>query len=67
MAVNPIGEVWDEMERFRERFGETVPLQMIPSNETNQGLIDKIRRCLKEDKNLLPELYKWKYDGSIIY
>ncbi len=64
-------EITDEYiewnEKYKERFGEFVPLAMIPQIETTDGIIEKIKKCLEADRDLLPEIYKWKFDGSEIY
>lgn len=57
----------EKMNEYFERFADVVPLEMIPSSETTQGLIEKIDKSLEADKDLLPEAYSWKTDGSQIY
>ena len=56
---------WND--KYKEKFGEWVPMMMIPQVETTEGLIDKIKQSLAAGKNLLPEFYDWKYDGSVLY
>ena len=53
--------------RFREAFNERIPLMMIPETETFEGLTEKVNKCIKAGKNLLGEIYNWKYDDSEIY
>lgn len=61
-------EEFDEWnDKYKDRFGEWVPMMMIPQVETTEGIIEKIKKCLEADKNLLGEFYNWKYDGSEIY
>lgn len=56
-----------KMQAYFDRFGDVVPLEMIPGSETNEGLIDKIDRSLEVGEELLPKEYGWKFDGSEIY
>lgn len=67
MSVTPTGALWHAMQEFKKRFGDIVPLQMIPSSETNEGLLNNIQKCFDADKDLLPDIYGWKFDGSVIY
>lgn len=60
-------ELSEKMDEFYERFDDIVPLEMMPSVETVEGLLENIQKCLDADENLLPAIYGWKYDGSIIY
>jgi hypothetical protein len=56
-----------KMDEYFDRFGDIVPLEMLPGSETNEGLIRNINKSLEADKDLLPELYGWKTDGTEIY
>lgn len=60
-------ELQTAMEKFEEHFDNIVPLEMVPSRETVEGLIANIEKCFAAGKDLLPEIYDWKFDGSIIY
>lgn len=60
-------ELRKAMDDFHERFGDIVPLEMVPSNETVEGLLKNIQKCFDEGKDLLPEIYDWKLDGSTWY
>jgi hypothetical protein len=58
----------DEMQElafeFHSMFEDNIPTKMIPSSETLAGLKAKVKRCLKEEKNLLPELYEFDYSAD---
>jgi hypothetical protein len=60
-------EYYDLDERFIEAFGENIPLMMIPPTETFAELAEKVNKSIETGKNLLPEYYDWKNDGSEIY
>lgn len=60
-------ELGKKMDEFYERFGDIVPLDMMPSTETVESLLENIQKCFDADKDLLDQIYGWKYDGSIIY
>jgi hypothetical protein len=49
---------------FSFMFEDNIPTMMIPDNETLDGLKSKVKRCLKEEKNLLPELYEFDYSAD---
>lgn len=55
------------MQAYFDRFGDIVPLEMVPSSETTEGLIDKIDRSLETGEDVLQTEYGWKFDGSQIY
>lgn len=58
-------ELRKSMEEFEDRFDDIVPLEMVGG--TTEELLRNIQRCFEADKNLLPEIYGWKFDGSVIY
>ncbi|MFB0840969.1 hypothetical protein [Paenibacillus oleatilyticus] len=61
-------ELWEAMQEFDRRFPDScVPLEMIPSSETVEGLLMNIQKCFDANKDLLPELYNWKLDGTVWY
>jgi len=51
----------EEMEKwlklFREQFNDIVPLLQISPSVTNEEIIDAIKKSLKAEKNLLPEIF----------
>ena len=53
--------------QFRSMFGESIPLMMIPESETFDGLKANVERCIAAGKDLLPEIYNTKLDGSVLY
>ncbi|MEK4977196.1 hypothetical protein [Bacillus sp. FSL K6-6540] len=65
--IEVTSELKSKMDAYFDRFGEIVPLEMVPGSETNEGLIDKIDRSLEAGEDLLPKEYGWKFDGSEIY
>jgi hypothetical protein len=60
-------ELREAMQKYEEQFDDIVPLEMVPGSESVEGLIDNIEKCLVAGKDLLPEIYGWKFDGSVIY
>lgn len=65
--VEITSELKGRMDAFFKRFGDVVPLEMIPSSETTEGLIEKIDKSLKAGEDLLPQEYGWKFDGTELY
>lgn len=51
--------------QFQNTFRQAVPFFMIPPSETDEGVKRSIKRCLKEERNLLPEIYAFDY--SLFY
>lgn len=61
-------ELWGAMQEFDKRFPEScVPLMMVPSNETVEGLLKNIQQCFDAGEDKLPENYKWVFDGTKVY
>lgn len=48
--------------KYFDAFGEHIPLMMVPTGETLEGLEAKIDDGIKAGRNLLPELYDWRDD-----
>ena len=48
--------------RYKERFGEILPLMIIPRRVTLEELTELVEECFKEGKDLLPERYDWQDD-----
>ena len=49
-------------DKFMARFGEGLPLMMIPESETIEGLTALVDECFAQGKDLLPERYDWRDD-----
>ena len=47
-------DVLASMQKFREKFGDIVPIREIPGNVTSLELVEAINKSLKAGKNLLP-------------
>ncbi len=61
-------EFFEWNEKFEEKFGEPVPLMMVPEIETLDGMIEKIKKCLDANENLLGTFYEWELDNpEIVY
>lgn len=45
--------------KYRNAFGEDIPLMMVPDGETIEGLLEKIEKSIRAGKDLLPEFYNW--------
>jgi len=56
-------ELRENMSAYENRFGDIVPLEMIGG--TTEELIKNIKRCLDENKDLLPSIYEW--DENRVY
>jgi len=67
MAVIITEEYRKVAEKFRQTFGYGVPLEQIPAVETTEGILEKIQTCFEVGEDLLPELYGFVNDPSIIY
>lgn len=53
--------------QFRSMFGEGIPLMMIPESETFGSLKMNVEKCFAAGRDLLPEIYDMKLDGSVLY
>lgn len=42
---------------FEEKFDDIVPLRQISGSVTNDQIIDAIKKCIEEDKNILPAIF----------
>lgn len=60
-------ELGEKMDEFYERFGDIVPLEMVPGSETVEGLLENIQKCFDANENQLSKIYNWKYDGKTLY
>ena len=47
-------ELLGAIQRFREHFGDMVPLREIPGKASAEELIDAIDRSIRKNQNLLP-------------
>ena len=47
---------------YIKHYGGIIPLMMVPTSETLEGLTQKINASIEAGRNLLPELYAWDYD-----
>jgi hypothetical protein len=45
------------LKKFKEVFNDTVPLMQIDRGISNEELILIIKKCIDENKNLLPEFF----------
>lgn len=50
-------DVLNAMQRFREHFGDMVPLRELPGRASAAELIDAIDRSIKKNQNLLPAIF----------
>lgn len=50
-------DVMNAIQRFREHFGDIVPLQEIPGRTSAAELIDAIDRSIGKNQNLLPAIF----------
>ena len=60
-------ELLELMGQYDEMFDEGIGLMQIPTSETTENLKRNIRRCLKEEKDLLPEIYKFDDSGNNLF
>lgn len=58
MEVND--ELITAMRRFKEVFGEIVPLRELPQNISNEDLIAVINDSIEQNCDLLPERFSFK-------
>ena len=50
-------ELLGAIQRFREHFGDKVPLREIPGKASAEELIDAIDRSIRKNQNLLPSIF----------
>ncbi|GHU60525.1 hypothetical protein AGMMS49975_29600 [Clostridia bacterium] len=53
-------EFWELSELFHETFDDCIPTMMMPSDETFEGLKEKVYESIRQGKNLLSEYYKFQ-------
>ena len=53
-------ELITSMRKFKEVFGDTVPLRELPHNIANEDLIAAINDSIAQNCNLLPERFGFK-------
>ena len=63
IPANNCGQLFIELnDRYRARFGDIIPLMMIPESETIENLTALVNECFRQNKDLLPEYYGWRDD-----
>lgn len=50
--------------QFFKKFEDIIPTYQIPKNTTLAHIKRSIKQCLKEEKNILAEIYKYDDDAS---
>lgn len=53
-------ELINAMRKFKEVFGDIVPLRELPQNITNENLLEAINASIEQNVNLLPERFGYK-------
>ena len=53
-------ELISAMRKFRDTFGDVVPLREIPQTATNDDIIKAINDSLETGTNVLPEVFGYK-------
>lgn len=53
-------ELLHAMQRFREQFGDIVPLQEIPPSASTKDVIDAIGQSIRKNQNLLPTIFGYR-------
>lgn len=53
-------ELISTMRKFKDTFGDIVPLRELPADTTNEDVINAVNESLSANKNLLPERFGYK-------
>lgn len=56
---------WDD--KFYETFGYGLPTEMLPADETTEGIIESIRKSIEAGRDLLGEIYDMPVSDDIVY
>lgn len=60
-------ELKDIAKEFRNTFGYSIPMSMIPPTINNNVLIDAVRKCINCKEDRLLEILGVKYDSNILF
>ena len=53
-------ELITAMRKFKDVFGDIVPLRELPADTTNEDIIKAVNESLSANKNLLPERFGYQ-------
>lgn len=53
--------------RYKSVTGQILPMEMISHVESYENLEAHVKACEEAGRDLLPQIYGWDLDGSLIY
>lgn len=60
-------ELKNYLMKFKETFGDIVPLRQISPTVTNEQLIDAIKQSVEQKNNLLPQIFGYCNSKDKVY